>query len=103
MLSFLIFLLSTIGATLIVTQSYIFKNIRKKACKINPILGKLIECSQCSGFYIAILIQFIILFKERMGFIFYWSDFYYILYGFIGSFICYLVYLIMKPMMDKYD
>jgi len=103
MLHFLIFLLSTIGATLIITQSYIFEPIRKKFNKIGPKFGKLFECSQCIGFYIALIVQFIILLKERMEFIFYLSDIYYILYGFIGSFVCYLTYLIMKPLMDKYD
>jgi len=103
MLTFLILILSTIGATLIITQSYIFKPIREKACNINNHLGKLISCSQCVGFYVAIIFQFIILLNERNGFIFYLSDIYYILYGFIGSFVCYVVYLLIKPLIDKYD
>lgn len=103
MLSFIIFLLSTLGATFIVTQSYIFKNIRKKICDFNSTLGMLFSCNQCAGFYIALIIQFIILFKERGGFIFYSTDIYYILYGFIGSFICYFVYLIIKPFMNNFD
>ena len=103
MLNFVIFLLSSIGATLIITQSYLFKSIREKALKINPMLGKLLKCSQCCGFWISLMIQFIILFKERMEIVLYWSDFYYIIYGFIGSFVCYLIYLLIKPLMDKYD
>ena len=103
MLSFIIFLLATIGATLIITQSYIFKIIREKAQKINPSLGKLFKCTQCSGFYVAIIIQLIILMKERGEIIFYYSDLYYVIYGFIGSFVCYLTYLLIKPLMDKYD
>jgi len=102
-MNFLIFLLATIGLTLITTQSYIFRNIRETAKKLNPTLGKLLKCSQCSGFYFGIIIQFIILFKERSDIIFYYSDIYYLLYGFIGSFICYLVYLLIKPLIDKYD
>jgi hypothetical protein len=103
MLSFIIFLLATIGATLITTQSYLFKPIRKKACEKNQKFGKLLSCPQCSGVYWAIIIQFIILLHERMEFIFYWSDIYYIIYGFIGSFVCYLTYLLIKPLMNKYD
>jgi len=103
MLNFIIFLLSTVGATLIVTQSFIFKKLREKVNKVNPIFGKLIKCSQCVGFYIAIFFQFLILFKERSEFIFYWTDIYYILYGFIGSAVCYIVYLLIKSLINKYD
>ena len=100
---FIIFLLSSIGATLIITQSYLFKPVREKALKISPVLGKLFKCSMCMGFWISLIIQLVILFKERMEFVLYWSDFYYILYGFIGSFVCYVTYLLIKPLMDKYD
>lgn len=103
MLNFIIFLLSTIGATLITTQSYLFKSIREKINDINPKLGKLVKCTQCSGFYWGIIIQYIILIHERNNLIFYYSDLYYIIYGFIGSFICYLTYLLLKGLMDKYD
>ena len=101
MLIFLIFLFATIGATFIITGSDIFKKIREKINNINPILGKLINCNQCTGFYVALLIQLIILFKERMMFILYWSDLYYILYGFIGSFFCYFTYLIIEYIKSK--
>jgi hypothetical protein len=102
-MNFLIFLLATIGATLIVTQSYIFKPIRDYACKISPKLGKLLHCSMCFGFWTSFIIQFIILAHERMSFIFYWSDMYYIIYGFIGSLASYITYLLIKGLMDKYD
>lgn len=103
MLIFLIFILSTIGSTFIITHSYLFRHIRKKTEKLNPTLGKLFKCPQCAGFYMGIICQLIILFKERMELVVYFSDFYYILYGFIGSFVCYLVYLLIKPLIDKYD
>ena len=102
-MSFLIFLLSTIGLTLIITISYLFRNIRKQAFKINKTIGKLISCSQCTGFYSALFIQTIILLHERNEFIFYTSDLYYIIYGFIGSFVSYLTYLLIKPLIIKYD
>ena len=103
MLEFIIFMLSTIGATMIITQSYIFKPLRNKLNDINKSLGKLFRCPQCIGFYISIIIQFIILIHERNGFIFNWIDLYYIIYGFIGSFISYTTYLLLKPLIDKYD
>lgn len=102
-MNFLIFLLSTIGCTLIITISFIFKNIRDKAKTINPLFGKLLSCSQCTGFYVALVIQSIILIHERISISFTWFDLYYILYGFIGSFVCYLVYLLIKPLIDKHD
>lgn len=102
-MDFIIFILSTIGATFITTQSYLFKNIRDKIYKINPFLGKLLKCTQCSGFYWGIIIQFVILFHVRNGFILYSSDFYYIIYGFIGSIVCYVSFLLLKSLMDRYD
>ena len=103
LLNFIIFLLSTIGATLIITQSYIFKGVRDKISSINNNLSKLIKCPQCTGFYVSIIVQFIILLKIRGEFLFFFSDLYYLLYGFIGSFVCYITYLLMKPLIDKYD
>jgi hypothetical protein len=103
MINFLIFLLSTIGLTLIITHSYLFKNIRKRAEKINKNIGKLFRCPQCMGFYVAILIQYVIIWHERMSFDLNVYDLYYILYGFIGSFACYTTYLLIKPLIDKYD
>lgn len=102
-MNFLIFILSTIGLTLIINNSYFFKSIREKINGISPIMGKMIKCSQCTGFWTALLIQFIILVNERGSFMFFWSDFYYIIYGFIGSFVCYSTYLLLKPLMNKYD
>ena len=102
-MNFIIFLLSTIGLTLIITKSYIFKPVRNKLQSLNKNLGKLINCSQCVGFYAGILIQFIILYHERLEFIFYWGDLFYIIYGFIGSFVSYLIYLLLMPLITKYD
>ena len=45
--------------------------------KINPKLGKLVKCPQCSGFYWGIIIQFIILIHQRNSFIFYFTDLFY--------------------------
>jgi hypothetical protein len=102
MLNFIIFLLATIGSTLIVTQSYVFKPIRN-ILERSSYLGKFIKCNQCVGFHLGIIIQFIILMKERGEIIFYYGDLYYIIYGFIGSFACYLIYLLIKPLVNKYD
>lgn len=103
MLNFIIFILSTIGATLIITQSYLFKNLREKLNNKNKKIGKLFSCSQCMGFHIGLIVQFIIILNIRKEFIFYWYDFNIILYGFIGSFVSYLTYLLIKPLINKYD
>lgn len=95
--------MATIGATFITTQSYLFKNVRNKAYKLNQSLGKLLKCPQCSGFYWGIIIQFVILFHLRNNIILYLSDFYYIMYGFIGSIVCYVSFLLLKSLIDKYD
>ena len=103
MLEFLVFIMATVGATFIITFSYIFKPIREWIKKRNNFIGKLIECPQCSGFWMSFIIQFIILIHSRGQFVFYYLDFYYITYGFIGSLFSYIIYLLIKPLMDKYD
>lgn len=96
MLEFLIFILSSIGLTFIINFHYIFKWLRNFFDKINPsFLGKGIKCPACLGFWSGMFVHFI-----QMGFIF---DLNILLYGFASSFICYLAYLIIKPLMDKYD
>jgi hypothetical protein len=101
MLDFIIFLLSTIGATLIITQSYILKPLRKKILKINNFFGKLLHCSQCCGFWVAMIIETLLLIYHNQFDLN--SLIIIILYGFIGSFISYLTYLLIRPLMDKYD
>jgi hypothetical protein len=103
MIDFIIFLLSVIGSTMITTQSYLFKPIRLYGEKINKHLGKLLKCTQCSGFYWGVIIKIIMLISERNDIIFYISDINLILFGFIGSFISYLTYLLLKPLINKYD
>ena len=100
-MNFIIFLLATIGLTLIITQSYIFKTIREKAQKINSSLGKLFRCPMCMGFWCGCLIKTLLLIYYHQ---FISLSFIIILiYGFIGSFVSYLTYLLIKPLMDKYD
>jgi len=101
MLTFLLFILATIGATLITTQSYIFKHIRDKIQEMNQSLGKLLKCCQCSGFYWGIIIKTLLMIYYHELTIM--SLLIIPIYGFIGSFICYLTYLLIKPLIDKYD
>jgi len=97
MLDFIIFILSTIGATFIIVFFYIFKWLRDFMKKISPnFLGKLFSCPACMGFWNGLLVRYI-------QTIHYELDINIILYGFIGSFVCYLTYLLIKPLMDKYD
>ena len=101
MLDFIIFILSTIGATLIITHSYIFKPFREKILKINKNFGKLLHCPQCCGFWVAIIIKTLLLIYYHQFVLI--SLIIIVLYGFIGSFISYLTYLLIRPLMDKYD
>jgi hypothetical protein len=101
MLDFTIFLLATIGLTMIITQSYIFKPIRENIQKISPFLGKLLHCPMCFGFWSGILIKTsLLIFYQQFVLL---SLIIIVLYGFIGSFMSYLTYLLIKPLMDKYD
>lgn len=99
MLELLIFILSTIGLTLIVTQSYLFKPIRNIASKMHPSLGKLLSCTMCFGFYSGIFIKTLLLSYNKETI----SLSIILIFGFIGSFVCYLTYLLIKELMNKYD
>lgn len=101
MLDFTIFLLATIGLTMIITQSYIFKPIRKIIQQISPVLGKLLHCPMCFGFWSGILVKtMLLIFYHQLILL---SLIIIVLFGFIGSFVSYLTYLLIKPLMNKYD
>jgi len=101
MLEFIIFLLATIGLTFIVTQFYIFKNIRDFIFKHSKFLGKLIHCPACFGAWAGMFIKTLLLIYSHELIIL--SLIIILIYGFIGSFVSYLAYLLIKPLMDKYD
>jgi len=92
MLTFLKFLLATIGLTFIVTQSKLFDPIRKFFGKIHKKIEYLLNCPMCFGFWAGIICYELETHK---------IDF--LLYGFISSFLSYLAYLLIHPLMDKYD
>jgi len=97
----LIFILSTIGLTFIVTQSYIFRPLRDLAEKISPSLGKLLHCTQCFGFWSGLLIKTLLLIYYHQ--IIWLSWIIILIYGFIGSIVSYVSFLLIKPLMNKYD
>ena len=83
MLAFFEIILATIGLTFIITQSRIFKFIQR---------WYLFKCPMCFGFWAGLICYFIHQYQLDV-----------INYGFIGSFISYIVYLLLRPLMDKYD
>jgi len=103
MMNFILFVLATIGLSFIITQYYIFKWLRDYAQSKSKLLGKLLNCNSCVGFWSGLLIQFLFITKERVDIVFVWSDLFYIIYGFIGSLVSYVAYLILRPLMDKFD
>jgi hypothetical protein len=98
-----LFFFACIGLTFIITISYIFKPVREKANAIHPVLGKLLKCSQCSGFWVGLGIRALDMWHQGLLVNLQWSDLYNICYGFASSFICYAVYLLLKFFMEKYD
>lgn len=92
MLEFIIFILSVVGFTIIITQSSLFKPIRNLGQKIHPKFGKFLNCPMCIGFWGGIIVYILNYLNLEI-----------INYGFIGSFVSYLVYLLIKPLIDKYD
>ena len=101
----LIFLLSSLGATMIITGSFLFKSIREWAAKKNKYLGKLFSCTQCMGFWMGAIIKFYMIIKDCKDIskipILNFGDI--IIYGFVSSIFCYVFYLIIKPLVQRYD
>ena len=101
----LIFLLSSFGATIIITGSFLFVPVRNWAAKKNKYLGKLFSCTQCMGFWTGAIIKTYMLIKEYKWVnnvpVLNWGDT--IMYGFISSIFCYILYLIIKPLIQRYD
>lgn len=93
------FILATIGLTFIVTQFYIFEGIRNYINKRNKFFGKLVCCTACMGFWNSVIIKMLLLIYYHQVI----SLIIILIYGFIGSFVCYVAYLLIKPLMDKYD
>lgn len=44
--------LACYGLTLIVTGSYLFRGVRRRATSLHPMLGKLTACPMCFGFWV---------------------------------------------------
>lgn len=98
-MDFIIFILATIGLTFIITLFYIFEWLRNYLKRISPkFLGKGIKCPACVGFWSGLIIRCIQILHFNLIF-----DVDLILYGFIGSIVSYTVYLLIKPLIDKYD
>lgn len=102
-MEFILFLLACLGATFIVNMSYIFKPIRKKADDVSLMLGKLLKCPQCMGFWMGLIIRTLFMWHGGELNSLQWNDLYNISYGFASSFICYATYLLLKYFMQKYD
>ena len=104
MLNFIIYLMINIGLTMIVTQSKLFKPIREIFCKINPnFLGVLFSCSMCFGTWSGILTS-LIFYSPALSVNSYLNVFLYpILDGFISSVTCYVFYLLIKPLINKFE
>ena len=84
-------IIASIGLTIIVTQSFLFKPLREYLLSKNKYLGKLISCPMCFGFW---SIGIVMVFKNVLPVV---------NYGFICSLLCYVIYLMIKPLMEKYD
>lgn len=109
MLELIKFIFSTVGLTLIITHSKLFKPFRGLCDKIHKKLGNYVKCSQCVGFLSGIIIyllqnvQLLLIYKYLTVFLFYKFYFELVIYGFIGSFVSYVIYLLLCPLIKKYD
>lgn len=59
LINLIIFILSSVGCTFIVTESYIFSPIREYITKKIPKLGYLLGCNQCMGMWVGMFISLI--------------------------------------------
>jgi hypothetical protein len=101
MIQLLEFIISTIGLTFIITQFYIFKNIREFINNKSKLFGKLFSCTACMGFWCGLFVKTMLLLYYNT--LYSNSIFIILIYGFIGSIVSYTFYLIIKPLIDKYD
>jgi len=98
-----VFFFACVGLTFIVNISYIFKPIRLWTKNKNKHIGKMLDCSQCVGFWAGLTIRALDMWHQNLFLNLDWSDLYNICYGFASSFVCYAVYLLLKYFMVKYD
>ena len=56
----LLYYLSCYGLTMAIAQSLVMKPIREYVKKKNYLLGELISCMMCTGFWVMMLISFVI-------------------------------------------
>lgn len=90
----IITLLASIGLTFIITQSFLFKGIRKSVCEANKTLGKLVSCSQCASFWLTLF--------NVLG-VFFIPYFWIFQLCCIGSLLSYATWLFLKGFMLKHD
>jgi len=95
-------ILPTIGATIIITQSYIFKGFRNFLSKKSKKLGKLFSCPMCMGFWVGnifFLVKILLSIGNFIPIDFYNS----FLFGCETSLLSYIVYLALCPFMKIFD
>jgi len=107
-LAFILTLLASVGATLIITTSYLFRPLQNAFTKEkHPYLYKLFRCPMCMGVYVGMFLQFIIMLfvRERFAWDYIlfniWDIVPIIFQGFATSIISYLVFLWMLSMEDE--
>ena len=96
MLNLFEFILATIGLTFIFVHFYIFKWLREL------LKWKLLYCFGCVGFWSGLIVYFL----YNLEYIIPYTNIKLgelINYGFIGSFMSYSLYLILCPLIKKYD
>lgn len=104
MLNLLVYLLVNIGFTIIVTQSKLFRPLRNYMCKISPkYLGVLFSCNLCFGTWTGIFTSLLFFSPTLMVNPNITILLYPLFDGFISSITCYTFYLLISPLMKKYD
>lgn len=88
-MSFLLFCLSTVGATIIVTEGAIFEPMRLAVKARSYWLGKLVSCSMCFGVWCGWAITALMLWSTGET-----PHAYHVLWGFASSFLSYTAMLV---------
>lgn len=81
------FILTTIGITIIITEGWIFKPLRKRLIRFNKTLGKLFSCPLCLGWWVGLILYSVM--YNRFGL----ENIY---YAFSSSSVCYLFYCVLE-------
>jgi hypothetical protein len=98
----LLFLMSVWGATHIIVSSKLFQPIRDWCLIYAPKIGELLNCYQCTGLWVSVII-FFFFDLPRLSKIFFGFSLDFLFWGFMGSGFCSLLSMLVSRLLARRD